>query len=87
MTTSNFLTTEQAATFLGLSPITLTCWRSRGRKGGKCSGPAYIKQGGAVRYREADLLAWQQDNTFNGTHQYAERERQQQRAQRKAVAR
>lgn len=50
------LTTREAAEALALSPRTLEAFRLRG------NGPDYIRIGtsprGAVRYREADLLAW-----------------------------
>lgn len=46
------LNTVQAAEFLGLSPNTLTCWRSRKQ------GPAYIRPGKVVLYELQDLIAW-----------------------------
>lgn len=46
------LNTRQAATRVGLSAGHLENERSAGR------GPAYIKLGGAVRYRIQDLDAW-----------------------------
>lgn len=45
------LDNEQAAEFLGLSPTTLTTWRSTKRY-----DLPYCKVGGAVRYDQADLL-------------------------------
>ncbi len=47
-----YLTTAQAAEALSLSKSTLDNWRSQGR------GPSYIKVGGAVRYRIADIESW-----------------------------
>ena len=55
---SNLLTSEQAATFLQLHPNTLANWRSSRRV-----ELPYVKVGGAVRYREADLLEFLQQNT------------------------
>lgn len=48
------LTVHEAAALLGLSPQTLNRWRCE-RAG---QGPPWIKLGGAVRYREADLTAY-----------------------------
>lgn len=47
-----FLTTVEAADYLGLQRTTLEAWRCRG------GGPAFVKLGRAVRYRRADLDAW-----------------------------
>lgn len=47
-----WLTQEEAAKFLGLSPATLQSWRSRKK------GPPYARFGRAVKYRLADLRAW-----------------------------
>lgn len=47
-----YLTTNEAAAYLRLSPVTLAQWRSRDR------GPAFLKLGAAVRYRRADLDTW-----------------------------
>jgi len=43
---------EAAAQLLGLARRSLANWRSQGR------GPRYIKTGGRVRYRTADLERW-----------------------------
>lgn len=43
------LDTKKAAAYLTLSPHTLDRWRWSG------DGPAYIKLGRAVRYRQVDL--------------------------------
>ena len=52
------LTTRQAAAYTPYTPHGLENLRSAGK------GPAYIKirYGGAVAYRLADLLAWQQQH-------------------------
>lgn len=50
--TATFLTEQQAAPQLGLSPATLRRWRWAGK------GPVYVKLGGAVRYRPKDLVAF-----------------------------
>jgi hypothetical protein len=51
-----YLTTEQAAEYLSLSPYLLAVWRKRG------GGPRYLKtapgRNGAVRYHRPDLDAW-----------------------------
>lgn len=46
------LTQEQAATYLGVSPLTLNTQRCRG------GGPRYVKLGRRVVYRVADLDAY-----------------------------
>jgi len=43
---------EEAAERLGVRPSTLANWRYRG------GGPPYIKVGGRVRYRLAELGDW-----------------------------
>ena len=56
---------RDAAQILGVSASTLRRWRSLRR------GPPYVrvggKPGGAIRYREADLLAWLASNTVSAT--------------------
>lgn len=47
-----FVTTEEAARFLALSPHSLECYRAKG------TGSAFYKFGKAVRYAVADLNAW-----------------------------
>lgn len=47
-----FVTTEEAARFLALSPHSLECYRAKGK------GPAFYKFGKAVRYAVTDLDAW-----------------------------
>lgn len=51
-TNSPFLTEEQAAARLQLSPRTLRNWRNLAQ------GPAALKLGGAVRYHSDALDAW-----------------------------
>jgi predicted DNA-binding transcriptional regulator AlpA len=46
------LTEEDAGNFLKLAPATLRNMRTQGR------GPSFIKVGGLVRYRHADLVDW-----------------------------
>jgi transcriptional regulator with XRE-family HTH domain len=56
MTAIRHLTTEQLAERLGVAPGTLRKWRQLG------TGPAYIKAEGTVgtvRYRLADVEAWE----------------------------
>ena len=52
MTTTALLTTAEAAAVLSLAPKTLYNWRALG------VGPADIRVGGRVRYREADVAEW-----------------------------
>lgn len=47
-----YITTREAAEFLGLSVATLNKWRVIGL------GPAYFKLGKAVRYRLSELEEW-----------------------------
>lgn len=47
-----FVTTQEAARFLALSPHSLECYRAKG------TGPAFYKFGKAVRYAVTDLEAW-----------------------------
>ena len=48
----DFMSPNDVATFLGLSPRTLERFRLEGR------GPAYFKFGRIVRYRRAETLKW-----------------------------
>jgi hypothetical protein len=48
-----YMDSRQAAVYLGLSANTLNCWRSR-----RGDGPPFVKLGGKVKYRLADLDAW-----------------------------
>lgn len=56
-----FLTTDEAAAFLRLSPRTLEKQRVHG------DGPRYRKFGACVRYTLADLRAWADSRTFGMT--------------------
>lgn len=48
----SFLSAKAAATYLGITPLTLIKWRMAGR------GPHYFKLGRNVRYRINDLNEW-----------------------------
>jgi hypothetical protein len=50
--TENPLTTEQAATVIGVKPTTLAAWRHFGR------GPKYLKIGRSCFYRRCDIEIW-----------------------------
>ena len=50
------LTEAEAAEFLGVSPGTLSVWRSKGK------GPSYSKIGSSVRYNLASLLGYIERN-------------------------
>lgn len=52
--TKSWLTTKEAAEFLGLNAMTLTNWRSSQREG----QPPYHKFGGTVKYRRTELERW-----------------------------
>jgi excisionase family DNA binding protein len=51
--TSDLLTREEAATYLGVRPQTLAMWHANGRYSLRC-----VKVGRLVRYRKADLDQW-----------------------------
>jgi len=53
--------TKEAATVLGVKETTLEAWRCRG------GGPAFLKLGGAVRYRESDLEAFMESRLRKNT--------------------
>ena len=53
------MTTAELAAYLKVEPKTLTNWRYSGR------GPAYVKDGGMVRYRREDIDAWIRDHTVH----------------------
>lgn len=55
---SALLTEMQASLFLGVPQRTLQAWRLRG------GGPQFVKLGRLVRYRQRDLEAWLDCNTF-----------------------
>ena len=54
-------TTEEAAEYLGLSPATLEAWRFRGE------GPAFLKMGKAVRYRQDHLDSFEESRIRRNT--------------------
>ncbi len=47
------ISANELANRWGLAPRTLESWRSRGR------GPAYLKIGGKVHYRQDDIEAYE----------------------------
>jgi excisionase family DNA binding protein len=51
-TRPDLLTTDEAATYLGVSGPSLARWRS------KRSGPAFLKVGALVRYERPALDSW-----------------------------
>ena len=57
--TGSLLTEKVAARLLAVSNRTLQTWRFRG------IGPAFVRAGRAVRYRQTDLDAWISANTVN----------------------
>lgn len=59
--TLQLYTSEQAAAKLGLKKQTLVAWRHYGR------GPAYVKIGNRVVYREEDLTAYADANKRQNT--------------------
>ena len=50
-----------------IGPRTLANWRCQG------NGPPFVKIGGAIAYRLADVEAWEQRNTVFSTSQYGAR--------------
>lgn len=52
----SYMTTYEAADFLGFTAGTLRVWRSQGK------GPNYYKVGSMVRYEMDDLEAWKNEN-------------------------
>jgi helix-turn-helix protein len=56
-----FFTVVEAATFLRVSPVTLSRWRIEGR------GPPYRKFGRRVVYARDDLLAWAREQSRSST--------------------
>lgn len=56
-----FLTTTEAAAYLGLQRTTLEAWRCRG------GGPRFVKFGRSVRYRASDLGDWIETRTRSNT--------------------
>ena len=64
---SPFLTTDQAAHYIGLAKQTLEKMRRERR------GPPYRKHGRYVRYHIADLDAWSEANGSTGREPESER--------------
>ena len=58
------LNNAATAELLGIRPNTLEIWRTKGE------GPAYKKLGRAVRYVEAEVIAWLDAQTHTNTSQY-----------------
>lgn len=56
-----YLTTPQAAAYLGISPRTLEDWRLRG------GGPNFRKIGRLVRYARSDLDGFMDTNRFRNS--------------------
>ena len=52
----SYMTTYEAADFLGFTAGTLRTWRCQGK------GPNYYKVGSTVRYEMDDLEAWKNAN-------------------------
>ena len=65
---SKLLTNEQAAALLDLKPSTLPVWRCHGK------GPRFIKYNHAVRYAEADVLEWLEQQKRTSTSDHSARE-------------
>ncbi|BBK38295.1 hypothetical protein STAQ_33730 [Allostella sp. ATCC 35155] len=61
-----FLTADEAAALLRLSPRSLEGFRYRG------NGPRYSKAGRRVLYRRADIEAWIDRQARDNTHQKPE---------------
>lgn len=61
-----FLTTKDAAEYLGLQRTTLEAWRCRG------GGPKFGKFGRSVRYKLTDLEAWVELRTRSNTSEKGE---------------
>ena len=58
-------TEQQAAKYLNVAVRTLQKWRCRG------GGPFFIKTSARhVRYRQADLNAWQEEHLVRSTSEY-----------------
>lgn len=61
----DILNTPEAARYVRLSKPTLERFRISG------GGPSYVKLGGAVRYRKADLDAWLESRLTRSTSEGA----------------
>jgi len=58
------MTVKDAAIYLNLSTSTLNKWRVSG------NGPAFLKLGRVIRYREEDLRSYIEQNTQRSTSAY-----------------
>jgi excisionase family DNA binding protein len=56
ITATEWLTTEQAASYLQVATVTMETWRARRQ------GPPFAKVGRTIRYRRADLDSWLEQN-------------------------
>lgn len=56
------LTTEQLAARWQANSSHLRYWRMQREAGDKAAGPPYVKLGRNVRYRMADILAYEEGN-------------------------
>ena len=63
---ARYVGTHEAARLIGLSARTLEKYRCYG------GGPVYLKIGGRVVYRQADLEAWAQPTARTSTHSAAD---------------
>ncbi|MCY4556787.1 MAG: helix-turn-helix domain-containing protein [Chloroflexi bacterium] len=62
---TNYLTTRQAAAWLGLSHRTLDRYRLRG------GGPDFHRFGGCIRYFPGDLKRWAEERRMKSTSEVA----------------
>jgi predicted DNA-binding transcriptional regulator AlpA len=62
----NTLSTDEAASYLGLSPQTLRRGRMEGCRDNRVGSPPYIKIGKSVRYLRSDLDAWIASHRVSG---------------------
>lgn len=58
--TDKLLTSDEVAALLRVKPDTLRIWRYLGDR-----GPAFVKVGSAVRYRQSDVDAWLRSRTVD----------------------
>lgn len=63
MSPIKLLNNAQTAALIGVRPNTLEIWRIQGK------GPAYRKVGRLVRYVEAEVLSWLDDQMRQNTSQ------------------
>ncbi len=67
---SPFLTVTQAAEYLRLQPCTLNRWRTTGE------GPFFIKAGGRIYYRLADLESYTLERRRRSTAEHRAKKRE-----------